>query len=771
MTKFKRLLVLSMACILGFGIASCGEDPTPEVKPTPTPTEPTVQPTTPEVSTPEVSTPEVSTPEVSTPEVSTPEVSTPEVSTPEDSSTPAPSVNYAEEIKVLLDDTYKALTTRVESFELPAVQQTYDENDNPVLVNVVWTLTPAEGSLEGVVSISEVDPTTKKYTVTVNYNDSLNTEDVNFVLSCVITDPNGNEETLSYNYVVPQFKYATWQEVYAEAEKGAEAGTLTVKGTVIATYKDGVYFQTEDGNVLYAYGTASEGKGAQQAYFTNYPVGSKVLVSGTPALYYGNPQFNAGCSVTVYEQAPADYTVSYTDRTAAFAAVNSATSTDLFEYIYEPVSLNVTVAGKDTNQSYYFFTVGESTVEFYIRPSSSYCDFTWDAISAQFAEWTPGYKATIKGIVTTYNNKYYLSPIDVNSVEITERVTTPDSVADALFAEITFADTVTGNVPLHETEGLTWSVVAGATAAEVKDNKLVITQGAEAVNVTVKATFVYSGQTFEKEYSFVVAAYDLTCVELTDSALGLAAYAAGTATVNGVEFAYTELGSYGNGIQMRNKLSDSANPRKSELWNTTELAKPIKEIQLVYNTAKDTFDNANCINFSFGSDATVASYTTALSTVAGTKTYTITPDAETYTFFKLSYADDFTKSQYWDSIKIVYADGSTGGDVVEPETPVSGKVTFTVDSLGIASSTYAGGTTTVDGVAVEFIQIGNYGNGIQVRDKNGNTSKLWNTQATGAGITKIEFTYSSTQAVSYSNPDMMIVKFGNSTAVDAYQTT
>ena len=85
-------------------------------------------------------------------------------------------------------------------------------------------------------------------------------------------------------------------------------------------------------------------------------------------------------------------------------------------------------------------------------------------------------------------------------------------------------------------------------------------------------------------------------------------------------------------------------------------------------------------------------------------------------------------------------------------------VEFTVDSLGLESNAYTAKTATVDGVAVEWIQLGNYGDGIQMRDKEGKTSMFWNTEAVPGGITKIEFTYSDSKSVYKDNH--MIVNFG-----------
>ena len=107
--------------------------------------------------------------------------------------------------------------------------------------------------------------------------------------------------------------------------------------------------------------------------------------------------------------------------------------------------------------------------------------------------------------------------------------------------------------------------------------------------------------------------------------------------------------------------------------------------------------------------------------------------------------------------------------VISP-TPVEKYVELTVDSLGIPSETYLASTATVDGVDFEFIQIGNYGNGIQMRDKDGKTSSLWNTSTLGSGVTKIELQYASTMEVKYDNPDAVIFSFGSSVNNYTYTT-
>lgn len=142
-------------------------------------------------------------------------------------------------------------------------------------------------------------------------------------------------------------------------------------------------------------------------------------------------------------------------------------------------------------------------------------------------------------------------------------------------------------------------------------------------------------------------------IELTVDSLGIPSqsYTANTATVNGVGFEWIQIGNYGNGIQVRDK-----DGKTSSLWNTTAFSAPIARIELVANSGKSTYDNPDCAIYSFGNAVGEYTSTVKLSTVKGTYTYTITPDAETYTFFRFEH--DLGYTQYWDSITIVLVDGT-----------------------------------------------------------------------------------------------------------------
>ena len=152
-----------------------------------------------------------------------------------------------------------------------------------------------------------------------------------------------------------------------------------------------------------------------------------------------------------------------------------------------------------------------------------------------------------------------------------------------------------------------------------------------------------------------VSAATEKCVEFTVDSLGLKSqsYTAGTTTVDGVAVEWIQLGNYGNGIQVRD--SDKGT---SMFWNTDAFPGGITKIELTYSDTKDVkYANENAVIFNFGNTAKGADYTAKLSTVIGEKSYTIIPNAETYTYFYMEH--DWGNTFYWKSITIVLVDGTT----------------------------------------------------------------------------------------------------------------
>ena len=184
---------------------------------------------------------------------------------------------------------------------------------------------------------------------------------------------------------------------------------------------------------------------------------------------------------------------------------------------------------------------------------------------------------------------------------------------------------------------------------------------------------------------FGAAAAEEKYVELTVDSMGLTsqAYGDGTATVNGAAIEWFHVGNYGDGIQMRDKESEGKGP--SKIWNTVALPGKITKIELTYSDSKSTYDNPDCMIWTFGNAVKGADYTTKLSTVTTTKSYTITPTGD-YTFFYLEW--DYGYTSYWKSIKVYYEEATTGGETGD-ETGGDNTPDATGDNTAIVAMTTA----------------------------------------------------------------------------------
>lgn len=98
-------------------------------------------------------------------------------------------------------------------------------------------------------------------------------------------------------------------------------------------------------------------------------------------------------------------------------------------------------------------------------------------------------------------------------------------------------------------------------------------------------------------------------------------------------------------------------------------------------------------------------------------------------------------------------------------------IVLTVDTLGLGSSTYTNGSKVVNGYTINWIELGNYGNGVQWRSKNKTAdtrSQLWfEENAFPTGIKSIEFTYNSAKTV-YNNSNVMEFSYDGGATVAEY---
>lgn len=693
MKQNKRLLVLSMSLLLGLGMTACGNNNNSSSEPAKDSSSSVVEDSS---STTENSS---STTEESS---STTEESS---STTEDSSSTVEdsSENNDEELNTLASEVADSIRLnnkdnkkRLESFTLPTVQFSYNKNDEKVTFTVTWTLTVEEGGFDGAISMGEVNDKGMQV-VNISYTENNNVQ-TNFTLVGTVSDGNGHDATVTLDgYYVPEYvvNYTSFEDFKKMADDKNNKEDATVLGTVSAIYKAGIYITDASNDTFYCYSPAGIDS---KDYATTFPIGSKVIATGTPSSYYNAYQFAKGCTLKKAAD-KAEYAIPYADQTEAFTNAKSNKDSDsLNQYLNSYVELkNVKINDIDKDNYYYYFTLG--TNKYYFRTTTSFINpktgvnFTGAEASSIVAEWTEGYTANIKGLVQSYSGLFYITPVEIDSVTIVTREISDESkmandISEAanLFKS-SYAEASEVTLPANGSKynsALTYEVTAGTTA-KIENGKVIITPAAAEETVTIKVTATLNGKTVDDEITFtVLATQDLSKqVELTIDTLGLGGYPTdeANATIGNMEFAYNNVGSYGNGIQFKKGTFDENQTVTpiSYIRNSKEFEKGIVGIKIQLNAAKAANGNTDAFLFSFGTTSECKDYTYSLTTIANQIDYTINVDVNTYKFFKIentcsgyNYKNEFsTFATYIDSIKVFFDkaafDGTDTPDI--PDTP------------------------------------------------------------------------------------------------------
>ena len=343
--------------------------------------------------------------------------------------------------------------------------------------------------------------------------------DVNYVLTAVITDPNGNKETLTYNYTMPKFREMTHAE-YAATEEGK---AVIVKGVITALVNTDsnrdVYFEDADGG-YYIYNLDAETHATLQ-------VGQEIRARGTRSVYNGNYQIkNATVEILNAEATP----VTPNDITAIFEAAADVNATELTSLQSTLVTLKgVTVLGQDTgNNTYYNFILGDN--QSYVRLSGSSCALSsadQELFKTAVADHI-GYTADVVGIVTLYSGKFYLSPITKDAFSNftiaqrsdAEMVEFEAGLMDGLAAKLTSSVDLQTTGTLYTDVAITWAS-NNETVAKVEGGKLVITRpaiGEADATVKITATLTAGTESTSVEYTVLVPAMPATLPQALASA-------------------------------------------------------------------------------------------------------------------------------------------------------------------------------------------------------------------------------------------------------------
>lgn len=523
---------------------------------------------------------------------------------------------------------------------------------NGVMHDVIWTVNVTVGDPEQV----KVVPGEDKVTINVDeYSDA----EVSYTLTATIKDGE-HSITLVYEKTVPKFVISTYAEYVAGCEAADSNTSYTIRGFIAgvnaapkSSSKGSLWIVDEEGHGYYAYaptldGAITETRDSINAYF---PVGAEVVVRGTLTLYNGTYEFNKGCAVekTGRTAEEAGVTLTYVDATEQFAAAASNTDKALVPYQATMVELkNVTLGAKDGKN--YYFTIGAT--QFICYNDIYLMD---DTTSAAFAEkWVEGAKANLKGIVNVYSGVYQIYPQGLDALDI-QTQTDEEKVAGvkaALTLEESYEENFT--LPTSTLAELTWKAEgAGATIGE--NNLVTVTRADVDQTVTFTAT-IRSGEASDtKTFTVTIPAIvvdDPNTVIVNSKNFGLTnSYAEKTVTFDNVTFHFTELGDYGDGIQMRIK-----NGVASSFCNTTAFERAIASVVVKLSSTKSVFDNADAFAIKFGNAADNLTETISFSTVKDQLEYTITPEGKDWTFMSFTKTIE-SYTFYFESITINYVLG------------------------------------------------------------------------------------------------------------------
>lgn len=238
-------------------------------------------------------------------------------------------------------------------------------------------------------------------------------------------------------------------------------------------------------------------------------------------------------------------------------------------------------------------------------------------------------------------------------------------------------------------ENAEWVVKSG-TGIEIVDGVAKVTRSDVDQKVVLTATVTLNGETKSRDYYITIPAdpfLSFYVINVTADALELGNYADGSKSVAGVDFAYTELGDYGNGMQWRIKDGKTAS-----LKNTSAFHEGIKEIMITLHDGK-AYSNQDAFSLKFGTSPDALGNEIKLSTVAGQYVYNIKLDG-TATYFSMTQLWE-ANSFYIDSIKLAFDSEPTFSDadkisIEKSELKFDGS-TYTEDAtatLPIAGTTY-----------------------------------------------------------------------------------
>lgn len=349
---------------------------------------------------------------------------------------------------------------------------------------------------------------------------------------------------------------------------------------------------------------------------------------------------------------------------------------------------------------------------------------------------------------TTYHN--------IHSVKMSPKDVVEKVKFDFEFKVTEIEDNIELPTTVSEYPGvaINWTVTSGDEIAKISNDgkKLLVTPSMqEDKDVKIVGKIVYGeAELSTKEYTIKVLKADPNKFVVTAEKLNLAAYAKeGSGIVTQVEFSWIGMGYYGDGIQMRTNDKTGT----SSFWNK-EALNPISKLVLTWSDTKDlpakdkegNWKEVLKIEFANNVEFTDAQVKTV--TFADKKTLDVEIPEGSFTYVRITHNNQ--GAVYLKSVQINCA-------VPDPNN-------ISLTSEGFNLSKYADGNAKVNGVKFVWKELGDYGDGIQMRTKKTDgavtaQSSFWNEVALNP-ITKLVLTWSDSKDLP-TKTDVLKIEFSN----------
>ena len=414
-----------------------------------------------------------------------------------------PAANPLENAKSFLYAMYKdeATTTTSDIIRLNTI------SSEGVQYSVEWSVEVLQGEADDVV----IEAGDKSYEVKINVNEKTSV-DVKYVLTATISDAEGNTISVSFaEYTVPAYAVMSWADYIA----AAEGDPAVVRGVVTAIFcksqgasYNGMYLQDNDGG-YYIYSMANDVDPAE----AGIKVGMTLEVSGTKTIYSGTHELKDAAAEILDAEEKELVVYDYTELYKNAASLGDASITEKQAQLVTINGVTVLPQDADVSNGYYKFQMGDLIS--YVRISSSVCPIPkaeQAAFIASHAEHT-GWIANVTGVISLFDGKFYLTPVDANAFEyvgIPERTDAEKVEYEKENLTLTENITESGEIVLT-VNGVTYESVLISWASDnncvvVENGKLIVTLPEEAVNVTITATLTCGEAIVTKAFTVLVDA-------------------------------------------------------------------------------------------------------------------------------------------------------------------------------------------------------------------------------------------------------------------------